>query len=477
MESKYKIIATVLSLLLLLSIGSSIINYQVSMNSTQEQLKTQSLPLSVDNIYTEIQKNIIQPYLVASMMSHDTFVLDWINEDESSVIKIQNYLDSIKNRYGMLVAFLVSDKTKNYYTQNGLIDTISHENDNNKWYFKFKDSQKKDEINIDYNGKLAEHLIMFINFKMFDQDFHYVGATGVGIQISYIDDMLKMFKSRYNLNVKFLDKDGNFVFLDKEANSFKQISKIPELHKHKNIILSKESRIIEYEKDGFTYLLHTKYIPEIDIHLLVEAKLDDFTQKTKKTFFMNLGASFFLTLVIAIVLIRIIGSYNKRLEQLATIDELTKLANRRNFNESFSNQIKYSKRLKKPLSLLFIDIDDFKNINDELGHNLGDEVLKTFARILQNNARETDLIARWGGEEFVIAFVDTSKETSLLLANKISEATQNSLTLHSLINRKLTVSIGITELKNDDSIDTIITRADNAMYISKTKGKNRVEFA
>mgnify|MGYP000028267373 CR=1 FL=1 len=195
------------------------------------------------------------------------------------------------------------------------------------------------------------------------------------------------------------------------------------------------------------------------------------------TFYINLATSIFLTLFIASGLIRIIGSYNLKLEQLATIDELTQLINRRSFNQHLSNQINYSKRSEKPLSVLFIDIDDFKSINDKFGHSLGDEVLKTFANILKANTRKTDLIARWGGEEFVVAFLDTSKERSLTLANKIREATQDSLALQSLTNKEITVSIGLTELQEKDTIDMLITRADDAMYEAKTKGKNRVEFA
>ena len=141
MNSKYKIVVVISLLLITLSISITFINYFVSLNSTERHLKTQSLPLSLDNIYTEIQKYIIEPYLVSSMMANDTFVQDWILNDEVNNHKIQEYLDAVKNKYEMFATFLVSEKTGNYYTQDGLLEKIEKENPNNSWYFKFKHIQ------------------------------------------------------------------------------------------------------------------------------------------------------------------------------------------------------------------------------------------------------------------------------------------------------------------------------------------------
>lgn len=101
------------------------------------QLRERSLPLTVDNIYTAIQKQIIEPNLVSSIMAHDTFLKDWLINHENDVDKISTYLDMIKNKHNMLVTFLVSEKTKNYYTANGLLEQVAEDNPNNAWYFSF----------------------------------------------------------------------------------------------------------------------------------------------------------------------------------------------------------------------------------------------------------------------------------------------------------------------------------------------------
>lgn len=109
-------------LLVSFSVGSSVLNYVKSLEETQIQLKERSLPLSIDNIYTEVQKNLIEPTLVSSMMAHDTFLKDWLILEETETEKIAKYLETIKNKYHMFSTFLVSEKSGNYYTSKGLLE-------------------------------------------------------------------------------------------------------------------------------------------------------------------------------------------------------------------------------------------------------------------------------------------------------------------------------------------------------------------
>ena len=478
MKKNYKVVVLISFFLFILSVGSSVSYYLVSMNSMEKQLRTQSLPLSIDNIYTDIQKHIIEPYLVASMMASDTFMKDWLINEEENTLKIRRYLDSIKNKYGMLVSFLVSEKSQNYYTQDGLIETITEEKPINKWYFDFKQIEEKHEINLDLNDNIADTVIMFINFKILDDNFHYLGATGVGIKISYINEMLKKFRNKYSLKVMFLDKDGNIILSEAHKyGSIENIADFPQYRALKEKILINDSSQLEYKYNGSSYLLNTKYIKELDIHLLVEARLDDFTHATKSNFYINLIISLLFTFVIAVIIMRIVKGYNQKLEELADFDPLTKIPNRRYFTETMKHYFSLTKRTNKPLSLLFIDIDDFKLINDSLGHALGDEVLKEFAYILNTNTRESDVCARWGGEEFVLALMNTNLEEAHIIAQKINTILETSIKLKTLIPHGLTISTGITQFLETDTLDSFVSRADNAMYKAKQNGKNQVYLA
>lgn len=232
--------------------------------------------------------------------------------------------------------------------------------------------------------------------------------------------------------------------------------------------------MFEYEKNSDDYIMQTKYIPELGVYLMVEACIDDFAHKARNVFYFNLAISLFFTLIFALIIILILRTYHKRLEKLADFDELTNIANRRKFNEDFDRFFALHQRDERPLSLLFLDIDNFKSINDKLGHHTGDEVLLRCAEILRQNVRKTDLLARWGGEEFIIAFIDTKINDAYNISQKIREAIEKDSSLKDITSYSVTASFGLTACSEEDSVDSIISRADNAMYEAKANGKNRV---
>jgi diguanylate cyclase (GGDEF)-like protein len=475
MKSKYKVIVVITSLLVILSASVSIINYLVSLNNAEQHLKQQSLPLSLDNIYSDIQKNIIEPYLVSSMMANDTFVHDWLHHEESNQNKIVRYLESIKNKYNMFNTFLVSDKTKNYYTPEGFIEKVKKDNPQNKWYFDFENIQNNHEINLDFNENMSNDMIMFINYKIFDSNFHYIGATGIAIKISYINDLLKNFRVNHKFQVVFYDPNGQVILAERDIYKTTHIDQDTNLRKFKDLILSKNgNHIIEYEDKGKQYIINTKYIPELDLHLAIQANLDDFTEDVKKMLYLNLLSSIFITIIIAFIVFFIIKKYSNKLEYLSKYDPLTTLSNRRSFEDDLERELEKNKRKKQDISLIFLDLDDFKKINDTFGHHTGDIILKEVGLILKNMIRKTDLIARWGGEEFVIALIDSPLNQSKDVSEKIRSSLSNNNQLKKKIDRNLTASLGLTMLKEHDTIETLLARADEAMYISKNNNKNQV---
>lgn len=478
MHSKYKIVIIISFLLIILSFTISTINYFVSLNNAQKQLRTQSLPLSLNNIYSDIQKHIIEPYLVSSMMANDTFVQDWLSHDEQNSQKIQKYLEVIKNKYNMFNAFLVSDKTKNYYTQNGFIETISEEKADNKWYFTFKNIQNKHEINLDFNASLSNSMMMFINYKIINNKYEFLGATGVALKISYINDMLKHFRVNHNFTVTFFNEKGEIVLAEKEILKQKSLNEIKELRAYKDLILSKETHLVEYKKDGVIHMLNSKYIPELELYLTVDANLKDFTEDVKSMFYFNIFISLAITIIISLIVYFVIKSYSGRLEYLSHYDSLTEISNRRDFEEKLKKQLLLLKRDKqqRELSVIFMDVDNFKDINDSKGHAMGDRVLKRVAQIFKNTLRETDLIARWGGEEFIISLLDSSLEDSVEVAEKLRYILESDLELKELLGSNITGSFGVTMYKQTDSMEQLISRADEAMYISKNNGKNQVHI-
>lgn len=160
------------------------------------------------------------------------------------------------------------------------------------------------------------------------------------------------------------------------------------------------------------------------------------------------------------------------LEYQATHDTLTGLYNRQKFHDIFSKELRRDKRYKNPLALLIFDIDFFKKINDEFGHQVGDEVLKDISHIVTDEIREHDTVVRWGGEEFIVLLPETDIEGVTNTANKIKESISNYQ--NQTVGRQITASFGITVLKEDDNQDSIIKRADDALYEAKETGRNKI---
>lgn len=474
MRLNYRIVLIITFLLVALSVSMSVLNYAVSLQSTQKQLAERSLPLTVDNIYTEIQKHIIEPNLVSSMMAHDTFLKAWLIHDESDVDKISNYLETIKNKFGMFTTFLVSDKTGSYYTADGFIEKVEENNPNNAWYFAFKKNQNAHEINLDFNSNIDQEMIMFINHKIMDEQFHMIGATGIGLKISYINDMLKRFRQHYQFKVLFLNEEGEVVLNERGIHAIKQLKEVPELYALKDDIVSKSGSVLKYDKDGETYLLNTKYIPELDLYLLVEAKVAQFTQEVTQTFYINLMLSLLVTALITFIILMAVKSHHRQLEYLAHNDTMTGLPNRRAFDETFRRLYLLQKRNAKPVSLLFFDVDDFKQINDSLGHYAGDRALVRIAALLKESVRETDLSARWGGEEFIVALIDTGVDDAYVIAEKIRESIESDAVLRQIADHPVTASFGLTGSMEHDTIEAMLKRADDALYEAKAQGKNKI---
>lgn len=158
-------------------------------------------------------------------------------------------------------------------------------------------------------------------------------------------------------------------------------------------------------------------------------------------------------------------------EYSASHDMLTGIYNRRMFETIFEKEMHRAKRYSHQLSVLIFDIDDFKQINDTHGHKIGDEVLIDIAVLAKNHLRESDVIARWGGEEFIAILPETSLEDTCKKAEQLRENIESTPFTNSL---QITCSFGITSYLKDDNADSLFIRCDDALYRSKEFGKNRV---
>jgi len=162
----------------------------------------------------------------------------------------------------------------------------------------------------------------------------------------------------------------------------------------------------------------------------------------------------------------------QELEYISITDSLTGIFNRRHTEETLEMELKRSKRHNRDLSIILIDIDFFKNINDTFGHQVGDTVLNLFAGVIKKNIRTTDILGRWGGEEFLIICPEINIQHACLMARSLCRCIED-MDFHNA--GSLTASFGVTGFKKDDDSQALILRADKALYLAKSNGRNRVE--
>ena len=158
-------------------------------------------------------------------------------------------------------------------------------------------------------------------------------------------------------------------------------------------------------------------------------------------------------------------------ERMALTDRLTGIANRRGIEREISQELLRLRRFQTPVSFVLLDIDHFKVINDSHGHSTGDEVLRLVAKAIASSVRDTDLVARWGGEEFLVVLPETSYTGALVCAEKIREKVA---TVSQRVGFDVTISGGVYQPGPGESISDLLTRADARLYEAKNKGRNRI---
>ncbi|MCP9761030.1 GGDEF domain-containing protein, partial [Aquitalea sp. S1-19] len=169
---------------------------------------------------------------------------------------------------------------------------------------------------------------------------------------------------------------------------------------------------------------------------------------------------------------RKLNSLNKQLELLSITDRLTGLFNRMKLDATLASESMRAQRSGQPFSLIMIDVDYFKNTNDVHGHQTGDSVLVEIAQLLQSSTRKTDVVGRWGGEEFLIICPHTDSAGAYQLAENLRKKIQDFK--FSVVGHK-TASFGVASFQIENQGQDIVSRADAALYAAKERGRNRVE--
>ncbi|MBF0248033.1 MAG: GGDEF domain-containing protein [Alphaproteobacteria bacterium] len=458
--------------------ATNLISYTMSKKSVRETLINNELPLTSNNIYSEIQHDLLRPVFVSSLMANDTFVKDWLTHGEVDEARMIRYLDEIRKKYGVFTSFLVSETTRKYYHFSGISQIVSEDDPRDTWYFRVRDMAGEHELNVDFNAEQGNALTIFINHKIMDDDGRFLAATGVGLDFKTVAKIVDRYKDHFGRHVYFIDEAGR-VMVRSDGATVREadITTAPGISTIAKAVLSADQGFFEYERGGETLLVSTRAIPDLKWRVLVEQRESDALASIRKSILTNFAVGVAVIGLTLLVVAYAVNRFHSRLELMATTDKLTGIGNRSVFDLSLGQAVKLFKRDGYGFSVILFDIDHFKRINDTLGHIEGDRVIRDLAETVQGLIRESDLLCRWGGEEFIILAHDCDLAPAAAKAEGIRRAIETAQLVGASALAPLTVSLGVTEIRPGDTADTVLKRADGALYEAKSNGRNQTRQA
>jgi diguanylate cyclase (GGDEF)-like protein len=476
MIKKTQITLLLSSILLLGFIATSSVSYFVAHSALTQQIEESTLPLTSDNIYSEIQQDLLRPIYISSLMAQDTFLRDWVINGEQDAARIQRYLKEIKARYDTVTSFFVSNHSLNYYHPSGVVKQLQADDPQDAWYFRFRQKLENYEINIDRDTADLTLLTVFINYKTYDYQGNFIGATGVGLSILTVKELIEEYQIRYNREIFFADRLGNVTIHSPAYQGSKSLRDDPHLGRFATRILTSPSTSLQYKENGRNAYLSSRLVPEFGWYLVVKQVNDPSEQRLFRVFVGNLLTALLISAIVLSLAWYTLGKYQRRLEEMATTDKLTGLLNRQVMDSLFDQISNTQKRQGTPLSVMITDVDHFKQVNDRFGHLTGDRMLEAISELLRSNTREADALFRWGGEEFLILLPNCDLEHARGIAEKIRQAVTKVKLPSERGDVKVTLSFGLAQQREDESQNSFLSRADSALYEAKRAGRNRVEM-
>jgi diguanylate cyclase (GGDEF)-like protein len=454
---------------------TNIVSYQAAKDSLRSNIINTSLPLTRDNIYSEIQRDLMRPIFISSLMANDTFVKDWAIGGEKDVDQIKKYLTHIRHKYDFFAAFFVSAKTENYYYYDGILKKISKDVPRDKWYYDFTSKYEPYELTVDTNQAERNKMTIFINHRVHDYDHKLIGVTGVGLELERIKNLLSEYRVRYDRDIYLVDMQGNIQVSARNTEiSELNIKKAKGLGEISSQILqvSYVSGNFEYEGKNGHMLLTSRYIPELNWFLIVVQNQNTALKTIWQNFIKNTMIGFVLTLLILGVIISVINFYHNKVENLNSKAAQSSGFNRQQFISCFKTY--ESAFPEKQFSLILFDIDDFKGINDRYGHVCGDMVLERVSALIQEVFDSESNIFRWNGDEFMVIAPVTAEQANHL-AMKVRESINcDAKLLRITENETVMICVSIAPFAEGETEASTTSSAETAMTAAKDTGRNTI---
>ena len=450
----------ILILITLLSVFA-VTGYVAINNIVSEQSRIQQQ--AVSPVYSLVNRELLKPLHIAETFAETITFEQILNNDvDESFLLAQ--LARMEERLG-LIFFVALEKQRRQLMSDGRsFDLIEGEV---YWYFEALDTKERILADLGQVGNV--HL--FFDVKIYSDNDEFLGFVGVGKPIKSFIESLNKYKAQYGYDFLFVN-ERNQVLLSSVPDYVVTDDYVPDLKSlpwfdDAAVNLNDLSNVI-VENDDKEVLISEISIPQLNWRLLLLTPLETRQAQLTKTFAMNALLASSVIIIVISGIFAVFISYKRKLEKRMETDALTGLANRSYLQRRYQQLRKRSANI----CIVMVDLDHFKQINDQYGHGAGDEVLRTAANVLTNILRNGDTVCRWGGEEFVLLIPEITAQNCMALVEKARREVERGKVKHGDHTITFTASFGVTAGSTSLQLSKHLANADMALYESKRNGRN-----
>ena len=469
---KYRLPVCIGALLITGFVTTGIASHGAARDAVQRDISEHVLPLTGDSVYAGIQTDILRPTVIASMMAGDSFVRDWLLTGETDSAQIVRYLDEVRRQYGAVTSFLISDRSRTSYYADGTLRKIDENDPRDGWFFRAKRANALFVTDMAADPANRAAPTVFVNYRMLDRDGSFLGIAGIGLRLDALTARIDAGEARSGSRIYFVDPKGALMLAGTAQPHPAGAPALPA-----GLRDSGKPARLDYHQNGVLMLANVRYVPELGWYLVVEQNATDGAHPVKNVFAINFAIGAAITLLVFVIALITVNRYRKQLELVAGTDPLTGLLNRQAFEIVFRQSVREAERSGQPLSGILFDVDLFRQINDSHSYLVGDKVLHAIAQLTRETVRECDIVARWGGEEFILLLKDCALEQAVTVAEKLCAAIDRHDFSAIVPEHHITISLGVAQYGMQEPAGVFIARADEALFKAKANGRNRLQVA
>jgi diguanylate cyclase (GGDEF)-like protein len=432
----------------------------------QSRAQQQSLSPAFDLVVEQLMKPLhISETLVKAKELEDLMAAPVQDE-----IAIFNTLGRLQAEFDMNF-FIASEQNRRQYNSDGSTTELIDGNVN--WYFKYKDQPAN--VVADIGNWEDPHF--YIDLKVFDENERFLGFFGVGKSLSSFLQLFSQYKETYGYDFIFVDQDSNITLssdptLLAEKSNFKSLADLPW---YKNLSSDQQQGSLNnllIKIDGYDVLIAELNIQPFNWTLYLLTPLDPRQTEISRGFILSIVTLLAVIFGLFLLIYNLLYYFKQDMEKTRQIDVLTELANRSSIILKF-DEMMYQ---KLSVSLVLINLDNFKTVNETHGRKAGDVVLRQIASMLQLELRESDILGRWAGEEFILLLPNTGPHEAMEIAQKLRDRLAGMTITTGSMSIRMTASFGVSFTATPSTINEVIAAADDALFAAKREGRNAVRL-